>query len=386
MEYWENPAKKKRSHSKKYKALIMILLKNIDIDSIADLRNAVQTAIELEHSTIPPYLTANFTLSNTGNDDISNLIGSIVGEEMLHLSIACNLLNAIGGSPVLNKPGFVPTYPGPLPGSVDTGLIIPLAKFSLALVKDKFMAIEEPEDPIHIKLLAKTEADSLTIGQFYAKIKNMIETLEAAANKEGSTIFTGDPKNQMTFAKFFPEKLLFPITNKAEAFRGINIIVDQGEGTTTNPFVNPDDTSDGATPDPAHYYRFEEIYKGKTLVQDPKTKVYSYSGAPIPFNDALIPNMRENPKMNDYPKDSLAYVNSKFFNYNYTSLLNSLHRTFNGEPEQINASMGLMFALRLYALKLLAIPDPNHPGYFAGPSFEYVVEADLSEAEKAIFV
>ena len=171
MEYWENPAKKKRSHSKKYKALIMILLKNIDIDSIADLRNAVQTAIELEHSTIPPYLTANFTLSNTGNDDISNLIGSIVGEEMLHLSIACNLLNAIGGSPVLNKPGFVPTYPGPLPGSVDTGLIIPLAKFSLALVKDKFMAIEEPEDPIHIKLLAKTEADSLTIGQFYAKIK-----------------------------------------------------------------------------------------------------------------------------------------------------------------------------------------------------------------------
>jgi rubrerythrin len=74
----------------------------------------MQTAIELEHATIPTYLTANFTLFNTGNDQISELIGSVLGEEMLHLSIACNVLNAIGGSPVLNKPGFIPRYPGTL--------------------------------------------------------------------------------------------------------------------------------------------------------------------------------------------------------------------------------------------------------------------------------
>ena len=79
----------------------MIFLKQISIDTIEELRTAIQTAIELEHSTIPPYLTANFTLSNTGNDAISNVISSVVGEEMLHLSIACNLLNAIGGSPIL---------------------------------------------------------------------------------------------------------------------------------------------------------------------------------------------------------------------------------------------------------------------------------------------
>jgi hypothetical protein len=123
------------------------------------------------------------------------------------------------------------------------------------------------------------------------------------------------------------------------------------------------------------------------LVKDPKVKVgYSYSGPPIPFSDKLIPNMWENPKMNDYPVDSVAYVNSKFFNHNYTGLLNTLHRTFNGEPEQINASMGLMFAIRLYALKLLPIPDPNHPGYFAGPGFEYVTDEDLSDDEKVQLV
>ena len=359
----------------------MIFLKDITIETIEDLRDSVQLAVELEHATLPPYLTANFTLHDTGNDDISNLFGSIVGEEMLHLSIACNLLNAIGGSPVLNKPDFIPTYPGKLPGTVESDLIVPIAKFSKDLVQNVFMVIEEPENKIDIKALQlKGLAErQITIGMFYDKIKKQLKELEKAARKEGKTIFTGNPKHQMTFEKFFPKKLLFPITNEKTACRGIDIIVNQGEGSTIDPFVNPDDTM---TPEPAHYYRFQEIVKGKTLVKDKKAKSgYSYSGDPIPFNDKLIPNMRENPKMNDYPVNSLAYVNSKLFNYSYTSLLNSLHRTFNGEPEQINASMGLMFSVRLYALKLLALPDPNHSGFTAGPSFEFVIDEDLTATE-----
>lgn len=357
----------------------MILLKNVKIETIEDLRDAVQQAIELEHSTIPPYLTANFTLNNTGNDDISSLIGSILGEEMLHLSIAGNLLNAIGGKPVLNKPPFIPKYPGHLPGGVDTGLIVPLAKFSLDLVKNVFMEIEEPENKINIQAL-KTAGDQITIGMFYERIAKQLTILETAAREKKSTISTGDPKDQMTLEKFFPKKLLFPITDIGTAIHGIRIIVNQGEGTNLDPFVNPDDTM---TPEPAHYYRFQEIVKGKKLVKDQKAKNgYSYSGDPIPFNDKLIPNMKENPKMSDYPVDSAAYVNSKLFNYSYTSLLNSLHRAFNGEPEQINSAMGLMFSVRLYALKLLAIEDPNNPGYVAGPSFEFVSDEDLTSKER----
>lgn len=359
----------------------MIFLKKIEIDSLEDLRKAVQTAIELEHSTIPPYLTANFTLFNTGNDEISNLIGSVVGEEMLHLSISSNLLTAIGGHPILNKKGFVPTYPGPLPGGVDTGLTVPLEKFSKELIQNVFMSIEEPEDPIDIKAMALEASESMTIGQFYKKIKKKLTALETEANNLGKTIFTGDPNHQMTYEKFFPAKLLFPITDLNSALKGIDIIVDQGEGTSTDPFVNPTDSSDV---EPAHYYRFQEIVKGKKLVHDPNApNKYSYSGDPIPFNPAKIPNMWPNPKMENYPPDSLAYTNSKFFNYNYTCLLNSLHLAFNGQPEQINEAMGLMFAIRLYALKLLSNPDPNHPGFMAGPSFEFVTDEDLNAVEKA---
>jgi rubrerythrin len=347
----------------------MIFLKSIQIETLADLKKALQTAIELEHSTIPPYLTANFTLFETGNDQISNLISSVVGEEMLHLSIACNILNAVGGSPVLNKPGFIPTYPGPLPGAVAEGLQVPLQKFSLELVKDVFMAIEEPEKKVDIHNLV-ANPDVITIGMFYTKIKEIIHELEAEAKANGNTIFTGNPAYQMTYEKFFDSSLLFPILDEETSIRGINIIIDQGEGTSIDPFVTPAD--DGNVSELAHYYRFEEIYEGKTIQADPSGG-YMYGEPEIPFDPKLVPNMWPNPKMDSYPKDSLAYINSKFFNYNYTSLLNSLHETFNGEPEKINTAMGVMYSLRLYAIKLLAIPDPNHPGYVAGPSFEFVV-------------
>lgn len=354
----------------------MILMKSIQIDSLQSLKDALQTAIELEHATIPPYLTAKFTLFNTGNDEISNLIGSVLIEEMLHLSIACNIMNAIGGNPAINKPDFIPQYPGNLPGGVESSLIVPLEKFSKDLIKNVFMVIEEPSDPIKIPVELVGDPNGVTIGQFYDQIRDGIIYLEDQASCEGKTIFTGDKDRQMTYEKFYPASELFPITDQHSALRGIEIIKDQGEGTTTDPFVSSENDGDAPVQEPAHYYRFEEIYAGKTLRKDSTTTVgYSYSGTEIPFDPTSVPNMRKNPKMDNYPKDSVAYQNSRLFNIQYTSLLNSLHDTFNGNPEQINTAMGLMFSLRLYALKLLSIPDPNNPGYTAGPSFEYISEA-----------
>lgn len=365
----------------------MLLLKNIKLETLADLQSAMQTAIMLEHSTIPPYLTAMFTLVNTGNDEISGLIGSVVKEEMLHLSIACNILNAIGGTPILNQPDFIPTYPGPLPGTVESGLRVPIAKFSKDLVKNVFMVIEAPEDPMKIPVLMAKDAEApLTIGMFYQRVKDLIAALEAQAKAVGTTIFTGNPLKQMINEKWFPLKELFPILDKDSAFRGIELIVDQGEGTSVNPFISPKELGGkDVTTDPAHYYRFEEIYVGKTLEKDPSQECgYSYSGPVIPCDLSKIPNMHDNPKMADYKIDSVAYKNSKFFNFTYTNLLNSLHETFNGEPEKINTAMGLMYSLRLYAGKLLACDDTSHPGFKAGPSYEYVTNDNLSSDEKQL--
>ncbi len=53
-----------------------------------DLYPYLQKAVELEHSTIPPYLTAYYSLKPGLNDEIAGLIRSVVIEEMLHMTIS----------------------------------------------------------------------------------------------------------------------------------------------------------------------------------------------------------------------------------------------------------------------------------------------------------
>src|SRR5271166_6609092 len=122
----------------------------------ADLYEYLQQAVELEHSTIPPYLTAMFSLKPGTNRRIGDLIRSIVNEEMLHMTIAANILIATGGSPQINSPDFMPKYPGPLPMNVGD-LTVGIEAFSISLVQNVFMAIEEPEHPIPVKTLLAEE-------------------------------------------------------------------------------------------------------------------------------------------------------------------------------------------------------------------------------------
>src|SRR4051812_36523354 len=62
------------------------------------LRAALQTAIALEQSTLPLYLSAMWSL-RVQSYTAYNLIRTVVMEEMVHMAIACNLLAAIGGRP-----------------------------------------------------------------------------------------------------------------------------------------------------------------------------------------------------------------------------------------------------------------------------------------------
>lgn len=355
----------------------MISLKKTSAVTLADLYTKLQLAIELEHSTIPPYLTANFSLinSNTTNNTISGIIGSVLKEEMLHMTIASNIMNAVGGSPSINNPNFIPNYPGSLPGAVEGSLVVGLNPFSKSLVQSIFMEIEEPANPIPIPGGVPSSPDGETIGEFYDGIIALMTSLERQARAAGRTIFTGRAGNQVTYPEFYPANVLFPITDLQTAVDAITIIKDQGEGTSLSPMVPTTETE--GQPEPGHYYRFEEIVVGNTLqpILDPRTGVvthYAFTGPPIPFDPTLVANMWPNPKMSDFPQGTMAYENCRLFNYNYTSLLNSLHLTFNGQPDLIKTALGIMFSLRLYAEKLLSTPYPGKSGYVAGPSFEYL--------------
>jgi len=162
----------------------MLKIRNDIIHSIrsaaapADLYQYLQGAIELEHSTIPPYLQALYSIKHDANTIVADLIRSVVVEEMLHMAIAANVLNAIGGEPRFDGPSFVPNYPGALPMNVHEGLVVGLKPLSKPLIQAVFMEIEMPEDAQHfpVKTAAALESTGYaTIGQFYAAIVDKLK-------------------------------------------------------------------------------------------------------------------------------------------------------------------------------------------------------------------
>jgi hypothetical protein len=106
---------------------------------------------------------------------------------MSHMTLVYNILNALGGQPVLNDPQFVPRYPGPLPGMVHTSLSVAIESFSKNLLRDAFMVIEEPEVPLDREVPQQPPA---TIGAFYRKLKECITDVKPED-------FSGEPELQV---------------------------------------------------------------------------------------------------------------------------------------------------------------------------------------------
>jgi hypothetical protein len=346
--------------------------KYIQINTLDDLKQALQIAIELEHATLPPYLTAYFSIIPGHNVKASAIIRSVLMEEMLHMSLACNLLNAIGGSPEINTPGFIPVYPTGLPGSLAPGLTVNLRKCSIDQIRDVFMAIEEPgqmaipafeidgETVVSPELPGEIETNQMTIGWFYYIIKcGFIKLVNELGH---DAVFNGDPSRQLR--SWHGTGDMIPVECLDDAICAIHEIVEQGEGAS--PF-NPDDGYDEL----AHYYKFAEIVEGRTIEILPDDEGYSYTGPVIPFDEKGVYNMIDNPGLYRYSDDSAAKIKSEMFNKSYTNLLNVLHKMFNGHPEFEAKAIGMMFSLTVQARDLMTTPIEPGSDKMAGPSFRY---------------
>lgn len=320
--------------------------------------DSLQQAIELEHATIPVYLYALYSLDANRNGEIAAIIQSVVIEEMLHMTLSSNVLNALGGAPVIDKPDFIPAYPGALPGGVESDLVINLTPFSMTQL-ETFLQIERPADPLDFKSAALAQEATITIGEFYTAISDAIAVL-------GDGAFAQPPRNQIG-PDLMPKSVV--VTDVATAQQAIGIIIEQGEGTSSS----PEEQVGGSF---AHYYRFMQIQKGRKLVKVAGAQAqgdqYAYVGAPVGFDANGVFLIPTNPaKSPGYQAGSVEAFANDNFNYTYTSLLGALHTMFNGDTsqEQMNRSIGLMMSLKGQARAMVAaIPDPD---VSTGPSFEY---------------
>lgn len=331
----------------------------------ADLHEFLRFAVQLEHSTLPPYLAALYSLRPGTNMAVASILTSIVREEIMHMTVAANLLVALGGKPSFSAPDIVLSYPGFLPMQVDDEPRIGLQPCSKALIHDTFMRIEQPKEVLPLKLkdggvssYPAASGQSPTLGDLYGALLTTLESMQVTWGPASAQVTP-----ETTGTMWFRKTDWFPITSLDDARRAVNVIVSEGEGATNTPADH-----DG---DPAHFYRLGEIYHGSRLVQG-TDKSWSYRGADVTFDESQVFPMTPNARADMYPTGTLARQLVDEFNQAYTQVLQGLDTVFGGQPQRLDTVMGLMYQLRIFAYEVLMHPDPNDKTRSTGLTFECV--------------
>lgn len=330
--------------------------------TIPELRAHFQTAVEIEHSTLPTYMCALYSMDAEKNQFAYQVIQSVLMEEMLHMIQAANILTAIGGRPELNNPKFIPEYPTPLPHS-DESFIVPLQKFSKEAL-DVFLRIELPKG----KCAPPQGQNYHTIGQFYMALRdNLIYWNE----KDKDALFTGKPEWQITSDHYYGGggKLL-AIHNLHDALEAIYEIVGQGEGIDGG-IVDTDHRLFGEEFEYAHYFRFNEVRQERRYRAEDTPRT-GPTGPKVEVDWNAVANMKKNPKLKDYPVGSPLWKMTMECNRVYMRILDTIQVACTGAPDKIQQAIPLMYELKYQVKALMNVPLNDEHGQYAGPSFEYV--------------
>lgn len=336
------------------------------------LQEYLHAAIQLEHATIPPYLTALYSLKPGSNSPAFHVIRVVVVEEMLHLTLAANILNAVGGEPDLTRTGFVPRYPVYLPDG-EADFMVSLEPFSRSAI-DSFLLIERPaQSPSEEERVVRRtrvgttipavnpEGDQglhfYSIGEFYAEIGRGLAYL----HDQGEDLFIGDPSRQVTPDLYYSGGGdVVPVKDLESALAAIRLISEQGEGLAGGIYDEEAELS--------HYYRFQQLKLGRYY--QPGDLPDEPTGPALDVDwDAAYPTLR-NASSGDYPVDSELRVASDQFNADYAGFLGELTDAFNGRPDLLVPAVGGMFTLRDQMTRIVRNPVPGRPGINAAPTFE----------------
>lgn len=205
-------------------------------------------AAEIEHNLMCCYLYAAFSLkkadarwSEAQSQAVAQWrrsINSVALEEMSHLCLVGNLMNALGSPAHFNRPAF-PIDSGPYPAD----FVIRLQPFSLATI-EHFQFLERPTSaalrdgagyaPRHnyrrgapAGRLSPAARDYATVGELYETLRQALDTFAQVHGE--AALFTGDPAQQVDSA-LAPLPGVCAITDLASAHRALDTIVTQGEG------------------------------------------------------------------------------------------------------------------------------------------------------------
>lgn len=346
------------------------------IDSVKELHNYLHAALQLEHATIPPYLTALYSIHPVTNGDASRIIRVVVVEEMLHLTLVANVLNAVGGEPDLTVPGFVPTYPAYLPDA-ETDFQVSLRPFSRSAI-DTFMQIERPAsgEGDDLALVARsrpagallppvsddvgTELHFYSIGEFYEEISRGLRALHGEMAARGESLFVGDPARQVTPEFYYSGGgEVIPVVDLESACAAVRLIGEQGEGLGGGIYDEESELS--------HYYRFEQLLLGRYYL--PGDEAGHPSGDTFDVDWSAAYPTKVDAQLSDYPAGSALHAAVSSFVGAYQGFLGQLTEAFTGRPELLIPAVGEMFRIKELLLRIIRNPMPGMDGVNAAPVF-----------------
>jgi hypothetical protein len=346
-----------------------------EITTIEQLRTQLDAALQLEHATIPPYLMALYSLHPETNSAAQQILRVVAVEEMLHLTLVANVINAIGGTPDLTRDGFVPTYPTYLPDG-EKDFQVDLQPFTRDAVRT-FLNIERPAQApneqsrlvrrarsSHQVLAVSPDDPSMqyySIGEFYAAIERGLRHVNAAYEAEGRQLFVGDIGRQVTPEYFYSGGgEAIPVTGMPSALAALTLIAEQGEGLGGGIY-----DSEGEL---AHYYRFQQLDLLKYYQKEDKPGHPTGPALHIDWG-AVHPTLM-NPRLDDYPVGSELHAAAREFNDSYAGFLEYLTRAYTGQPDLLLEAVWRMFRIRDDMNRLIRNPLPGRPWVNAAPTFE----------------
>jgi hypothetical protein len=353
------------------------------ITTVDSLEAYLRSAMQLEHATIPPYLTALYSLHPGTNSDAFQIIRVVAVEEMLHLTLTANVLNAIGRSPDLTTPDFVPRYPAYLPDG-ETDFQVDLRRFSKKTV-ETFLRIERPDaapdEEARVRqqpgggrsLTAAPDADDIhfySIGDFYEEIRRGLEYLQGEKRKRGEELIVGDPARQVTPEYYYSGGgAIVPVTDLESALEALRVIGEQGEGFGGGIYDNEGELS--------HYYRFEQLMHGRYYQQGDNAG--GPTGPPLDVDWNAVFPVKTNARLDDYRDAPELYAGAVEFNRQYADFLSLLTDAFSGRPELLIDAVVEMFRLRGGMTNLMRNPIPG-TGLTGAPTFEVAAVSAVGSA------
>lgn len=341
----------------------------------SELLPLLQKAMELELSTIPPYLTAWLSIHKDpkkhDNHVAANLIHSVMMEEMLHMVLVGNLISSLGCKVSLGETN-IPSYPLKM-NFQDRNFPVDLTAFSPDAI-ETFLKIEKPGD-ISLAFGAFSEIDvpAVTIGEFYA---DLINKLNKMCDEFGeSAVFCGDPSKQIAENYYWGANgKPIIITDKNSADQALKIIITQGEGSDSSIFIATKDNEQYFQPpqEVAHFFRFMEIYCHRYYSSTDKPEDYP-TGESFSLDYKDVFPIKKNAKSSDYESSpQLAKLNDNF-NRQYSLMLIQLEQAFNGTPSVLyHAIVSGMHSMVSIAMEMRSLKISDDGDQTSGaPSFEW---------------